>query len=125
MLGSAYGAVMQYLAEMREQPSGPPFAMYYNMEMENLDVEAGFPVAKAFPGRGEVKASELPAGPVATCLHLGPYQQLTAAYSALTQWVVEHGYEPTGVTYEVYLNDPQTTPPEALQTQIVFVLRQK
>jgi effector-binding domain-containing protein len=33
------------------------------------------------------------------------------------------GYEVTGVCYEIYLNDPQRTPPESLQTQIVFPIQ--
>jgi effector-binding domain-containing protein len=35
----------------------------------------------------------------------------------------ENGYQPTGVAYEVYLNDPDETPPEELQTQIAFPLK--
>lgn len=123
LLGGAYGAVMQYLAEAQEPPAGPPFALYHNMDMADLDVEAGFPVARVLPGHGEVKASELPAGLAASCLHVGPYDKLSEAYAALGQWVQARGYEPTGVVYEVYLSDPGDTPPDQLQTQIVFALR--
>ena len=45
VLGKAYGAIAQYLGELGEQPVGPPFAAYYNMDMQNLDIEIGFPAA--------------------------------------------------------------------------------
>jgi effector-binding domain-containing protein len=52
----------------------------------------------------------------------GRYGDITPAYDALTQFVKEQGYEPTGISYEFYLNDPAETPQEQLQTQIVFPL---
>jgi hypothetical protein len=42
MLGEAYGTVAQYLGELGEYPAGTPYADYYNDDMQNLDVEAGF-----------------------------------------------------------------------------------
>jgi len=44
------------LNELGEKPLEAAFAAYYNMDMENLDVEMGFPVAKPLAGRGEIKA---------------------------------------------------------------------
>jgi effector-binding domain-containing protein len=123
VLGQAYGAIMQYLAEIGEQPAGPPFVAYYNMDMQNLDLEVGFPVRVALPGRNNIKASRIPAGKMAACLHTGPYADLPHAYESLQRWMGEHGYEASGAAYEVYLNDPQTTPPDALQTQVMIRLK--
>jgi effector-binding domain-containing protein len=39
------------------------------------------------------------------------------------QWMAEQGYEGTGVSYELYLNDPTETPPAELQTQIIFPVK--
>jgi hypothetical protein len=55
VFGAGYGKIGQYLGELGEQPSGPPFAAYYNMDMDNLDVELGFPVARQLPGQDEIK----------------------------------------------------------------------
>ena len=123
MLGEAYGAVAQYLGELGEYPAGPPFAAYYNDDMENLDIEAGFPVARELEGRGEIEAGEMPGGKAATCMHIGPYDEIEAAYNALTEWIEDQGHEPTGISYEMYLNDPDEVPPEELQTQILFPLK--
>jgi len=123
VFGKAYGAIAQYIGELGELAGGPPFAAYYNMDMQDLDVEIGFPVPKRLPGRGEIKAGEISAGKAATCLYTGPYQEIGPAYEALSQWIADNNYEATGVAFEFYLNDPSETPPQALQTQIVFPLK--
>jgi effector-binding domain-containing protein len=123
VIGRVYGAVSQYMAELGEQPAGPPFAAYYNMDMQDLDVEAGFPVSRPLPGRGDIQASEIAGGKAATCIHVGPYSEVGPAYETLSQWIKENGYDATGVAYEMYLNDPQQTPPQELKTQIVLPLR--
>ena len=123
LLGRAYGAVAQYLGTLGEAPAGAPFAVYYNMDMEDLDIEAGFPVAKVLPGKGEVNANEIPAGEVATCIHTGSYETIGTAYEVLDQYLKEQGREATGIAYEFYLNDPMEVPPEELKTQIVLPLK--
>lgn len=123
VLGKAFGAIAQYLGELGRQPAGPPFVAYHNMDMQDLDVEIGFPVPGKLPGRDDIKASEIPGGRAATCLYVGPYSDIGPAYNALSQWMKENGHEPTGVAYEMYLDDPDQTPPEELKTQILFPLR--
>jgi effector-binding domain-containing protein len=110
------------MSELGVPPAGAPFVAYFNMDMQNLDMEIGFPVMQPLPGKGEVQASQIPAGKAATCLHTGPYPEIESAYKALSNWVAEKGYTPTGVAYEFYLNDPGETPPQELQTQILFPL---
>jgi effector-binding domain-containing protein len=122
-LQQAYGAIMQYLGELGEQPSGEPFAAYYNMDMQALDVEAGFPVSRQLPGRGDIVAGLIPAGKVATCLHIGPYDQIAPAYEALNKWIADNRHQATGVMYEYYLNDPRVIPPEEPRTRIVLPLK--
>ena len=123
LLGESYGKIAGYLAKLGEEPTGAPFAAYYNMDMQNLDVEIGFPVAKPLTGQGDIQASEVPGGKLGYALHTGRYSDIAPAYDALTQFVKEQGYKPTGVSYEFYLNDPEETPQEKLQTQIVFPLK--
>ena len=123
LLGESYGKIAGYLAELGEVPAGAPFAAYYNMDLHDLDVEIGFPVAKAILGKGEIQASQVPGGKLGYALHTGRYGDIAPAYDALAQFVKEQGYEPTGVSYEFYLNDPQETPQEKLLTQIVFPLK--
>ena len=121
-LGKAYAAIGAYLAELKVEPAMPVYAAYYNMDMQDMDVEAGFGVAKAVPGRGEIAAGEIPGGRQAYCLHVGPYDQVAAAYEALGRFMAEQGLQPTGVAYEYYLNDP-STPGVVPETEVVFPLR--
>jgi len=123
VLGAKFGQVAGYLAELGEAPSGAPFVAYYNMDMNDLDLEIGFPVGKNLAGKDEILAGELPAGKYATCLHIGAYDQLVPAYQALTAWIEANGFQPTGVAYEYYLNDPMETPAQELKTLIEFPLK--
>jgi effector-binding domain-containing protein len=96
---------------------------YYNMDMQDLDIEAGYPVIKPLAGRGEIHASMLPEGLVAETVFTGPYLEMGPAYEGLSHWVKENGYEMCGTVYEVYLNSPAEVAPEQLQTRIVFLLK--
>ena len=64
VMGRVFGEVIQYLGSLGEFPAGPPFAIYYNMDMQDLDVEMGFPVIRNVPGQATVQAGEIPAGQV-------------------------------------------------------------
>lgn len=122
-LGKAYGAIIQYLNEIGEKPSEAAFAGYYNMDMENLDVEMGFTVAKPLAGKGEIQASEIPAGKQVSCFYKGPYSQMEPVYNDMMQWINENGHTPTGVSYEFYYNSPMDVPESELLTKIVFPLK--
>lgn len=117
--GVAYGAIITYLETMGERPAGAAFATYFNMDMESLDVEAGFPVAHRIPGKDEISAGEMPAGPYAVCHYVGPYGDLSEAYETLTHFVTAQGYTPVGIVYEWYLDGPDVAP-EKTRTDIAF-----
>jgi len=123
VIGSAYGAIMRYAGELGTWPSGAPYVAYLNRDMQDLDLEIGFPFARKLPGAEPVVAGEIPGGSAASCLHTGPYEELAEAYAALRAWVEANGYSAAGPAYEFYLNDPESTAPEALRTQIVFPLK--
>jgi effector-binding domain-containing protein len=117
--GRVYGEILQYLRELGEQHVGAAFAAYHNLDMQNMDVEAGFPVSKPLPDRGEIRAGKIPGGMVAICHYTGPYDKVGPAYEELKQFAMEKGYAPGGVCYEWYLNGPEV-PPQDLKTDIVF-----
>jgi effector-binding domain-containing protein len=123
LMGQTFGKLMQYLGKIGVSPAGPPFAAYYNMDMQDLDVEIGFPVKDAVQGEGEIEPVEIPGGAYVSCLYTGPYEDFELPYNALTAWLEENGRQGTGVSYEFYLNDPENTPSDKLQTQILFPLK--
>jgi effector-binding domain-containing protein len=121
-LGRAYGEIMQLLGSQGVQPAGAPFSIYYNMDMEDLDVEMGFPVAGAFNAGGRVKPGVLPGGRTAVCVHKGSYETIGDSYNALSAFIQQNGAAPRGLCYEFYLTDPQVTNPQDLLTEINFPL---
>ncbi len=121
-IGNAYDQIMKYLSEIGENPSCAPFTAFYNMDMQDLDIEIGFPVSKVLPGKNEIKSGEIPSGKYASCLYVGPYGKTEPAYNTLNEWIKENGYTTTGVVYEHYLNDPTEIPESELETKIVFPL---
>ncbi len=122
-LGKCYASIGQYMAGLGEAPAGIPYVAYFNMDMQDLDMEVGFKISRPMPGKGPIQAGTLPNLPVATCTYTGPYPEMRSAYEELNRWVEEKGLQASGIVYEFYLNDPATTPAEALETQIVFILK--
>jgi len=123
VIGEAYAAIAQYLQELGEPMTGAPYAAYFNMDMQDLDIELGFPTAKALPEKDNIHPSEIPGGKFATCVHVGPYGDVEPTYNTLFEWMKSHTYQWSGVAYEFYLNDPDETPPEKLQTQIFLPVK--
>ena len=125
VLPKSFDAVAHYICDLGQQPTGAPVVAYYSSdpEMQHMDIEIGYPVEQELPGQGNIQLSELSGGKAASCLYVGPYDQLRSAYEAIMQWMQAQGHEATGVCYEIYLNDPEQTAPEALETQIVFLLK--
>ena len=123
VLGKAYNEIMAYLGELGVQPVDAPFAAYYNMDMENLKVEIGFPVGKAIAGQDKIVASQILGGKKAVCLYKGPYKEMGPIYKAMTQWINENGHHSTGVVYEFYYNSPIEVPESELLTKIMFLLK--
>jgi effector-binding domain-containing protein len=123
VLGHEYGRIFQMLQAHGSIPSGPPFVIYRNMDMQDLDLEIGFPVVGDLESEGDVVRAEIPAGRVAACLYTGPYEGIGEAYDGLMRWMEEHGVEGSGFSYEFYLNDPFEVPPSEIQTDIRIPLK--
>lgn len=122
-IGKAYCNIAHYLDEIGEQPAEAPYTAYYNLDMEHLDVEMGFPVSRQLTGRGEIKAGVIPAGKYAECLYKGLYSDMVPAYDAMNKWIAENGFEATGTAYEIYYNSPEEVPESELLTKIMLPVK--
>jgi AraC family transcriptional regulator len=76
------------------------------------------------PG-GDIQVQTVAGGEYAMTTHAGPYNNLGRTYAELLgQWVPRSGRELRDVPcFEVYLNDPQSTAPEDLLTDIYAPLQ--
>lgn len=121
-LGKAYGAVETRAAEAGVTFAGPPFARYRALDerFEEFEVEAGFPFESPIEGDEHVAASTLPGGKAAATWHIGPYDELGAAYEAVMRWITEKNRVPVGDAWETYHSDPMVEPDPGLwRTEVV------
>ncbi len=96
-----------------------PIQMLYHDEAfspERSDVEAQMVVAQDGP---DVKRK--PACLCAAVQHRGAYDKLYQAYDALCAWLAEHTeYRMCGPAMDRYFGDPDNTPPDQLETGVLF-----
>lgn len=123
VIGKAYESIFNYLNENGVKPVDAPFTAYYNRDMENLEVEIGFPVAKELAGKDEIIASQIPAGKKVISIYHGAYQEMGPTYEAMMKWISERELQPTGVVYEFYYNSPMEVPENELMTKIMFLIK--
>jgi AraC family transcriptional regulator len=57
-------------------------------------------------------------------MHTGPYDTIGESYDALMGFVRENELEMDSFSYEFYLDDPRSTPPEELKTEIFFPVKE-
>lgn len=101
--------------------AGAPMIMYYDdfsaegFNPQKVDAEAAWPVVDK-----SLVTSTLPAVRAASCMYVGPYDGLEQAYGAVFTWINENGYQMLFPTREIYHNDPATTPPDQLITEILI-----
>ncbi|MCA8951627.1 MAG: AraC family transcriptional regulator [Planctomycetes bacterium] len=91
---------------------------------ERIRFDACVTVGPEVVGEGGIAIDELPGGPHATTLHRGPFETLGETYLALFGgWLPTSGRElRPGPCIERYLDDPESTPPEELETEIAVPL---
>lgn len=114
-------------------PAGPPMGVYFNdpkqVPEEELLWQIQSPiagdVAPLDPDEQGLGVKQVEGAEVAATMHKGPFDQVGATYSALAGWIMEHGYEIAGPGEEIYLSEPEKTPPEELLTEVRFPVRKR
>ncbi len=117
-----FGALMQTMGRAGLAPAGAPLIVYHEVIDEHTDgdVEICVPNARALDGDGDVYSRELECGPMATTTLRGPCDEIGSAYHTVMGGISERGHEIVRPPREIYLNDPQTVPPEELLTRVAF-----
>jgi effector-binding domain-containing protein len=119
------GVLMETVAGSGATRAGPPFLVTMG-EMDDpagVDLEIGVPIEGPFEATDDVAESVLPGGTVASTVHVGSYRSIGRAYGALAPWIAEQGREIAGPPVEIYISDPDETPPEELRTEVRFPVR--
>ena len=79
----------EYLDSQGVKPTGPGFAVYYEVGAVVVDVEVGYPIDLAVEGNDRVKCGELPAVKAAVTTYVGPHKDMPEAHRAVHMWMHE------------------------------------
>ncbi len=73
---------------------------------------------KGLPAISRVRLETFREGPSAQILYIGPYAEEDETIQRIHQFIEQQGHKLRGKHHEIYLSDPNRTPPEKLKTVI-------
>jgi effector-binding domain-containing protein len=117
---AACGEVWSFIRAAKLPRPGRHVAVY----LEDGLVEVGAEVSGPFVGNDRVHCSQLPAGRVATAIHLGPYPQLAHAHAAIREWCDAHGHGRSNICWEIYghWQESWNANPANIRTDVYYLL---
>lgn len=123
-MGTAFSDILAFMHRKDIAPAGSALSVYPAFNKTPMKFRAGFFVHEgdAAKASGTVKSGHTPAGDVVTLTHTGPYAGLAASYKMLMEEMQHDGLSYATPAWEVYLDDPDTTPPTDLRTEIFIAL---
>jgi hypothetical protein len=95
---------------------GRHIAVYLDGE---INLEVGQEIAAPFASTGDLICSATPGG-VVTTTHIGPYDRLGDAHTALRNWVADHKRTLAGPNWEIYGH--WTDDPSQLRTDVFYLV---
>lgn len=123
-MGRAFGDVMAFLEHHGIAPAGPPLAVYGDHDDTRMAFRAGVFVSAnaARAAEGDLRADATPGGEVIHFTHVGPYSLLRDSHRALMEHCAAEGLKVGAPTWEVYVDDPATTPEHRRRTELYVPL---
>lgn len=123
-LPAFFGKAFQELMEAAHRGGAcivaPPFARYFSVTPQAVEVEAVMPLDIAVGRSGRAVPQLLAKGEAIQVKHTGPYDAMQPAYGAIQQWLASHHARAAEPPREVYLTSPVEVPdPQGWQTMIV------
>lgn len=119
----AFAQLTEAIARGGVRAKGAPRAHYHYRDGAETGFELGFPIVAddaSAAKRAGLGVGQTFSGNAFSMVHEGPYAELSKAYKRLEQELSAQGFSGSGDTWEVYLNDPDNTPPAELRTQIYW-----
>ena len=113
--GGHIGSGSRMIGVFHDDPESTP--------SDRLRSDAAITLPANAPSPDGLVEQRIPAGRYAHVVHKGGYEGLPGAWTALKkEWLPKSGHRMGGPSYEVYLNDPSTTPKAELLTEIYMRL---
>ena len=119
--GQSFDKITTYLESINVLLGGEPIVCFHNMDLENLDIEVGFPTAIFVSGKDEMSAQTIHSQKVVSAIDLGAYEKQDPTLEEIFAWIQENGYEMQGKIYYQYLNDTNRPENEFLTKMIIPV----
>ena len=116
----AFQTLGSFVGRNRVEVIGPPIAVYRDHTTRSMTMDVGMPVAAGGLNvvSGDIKAGNTPGGAALKAVHVGPYDRLRDTYSLIDAELKRRGSPMPAMSWEVYLDDPMTTPAADLRTEI-------
>ncbi len=121
-MASGFGEVFSFKEKLGIEPLSMPTAIYTEMPAgDQMAFRTGFFVSAEDAARAEgpVQSGVIMAGEAFTTTHAGPYANLHETHKALWDHMEAQGVEGATPFWEVYIDDPTTTPEAELRTEIL------
>ncbi len=134
VIGPTMDAMFGAVKEHALQPVGPAFFKYNIVNMPELEIEFGVPVASLTASAGPLIGGTLPAGRYAQTTYWGHYDNLMDVNAILIGWAKEKGIVWDATTgsdgdhfaarFEIYPNSPEEEPdPNKWETTVAIKIR--
>jgi len=105
--------------------TGPFMTIYHDEEQpEEADIEVTVPITgRIMIDDPKLEVRNMKPMKVASLVYKGPYESIGPEYGKLLAYVDQEGLEITGPMMDVYLNDPNSVPPEEILTEIMIPVK--
>lgn len=124
-MGEMFGELMNYMTRKKVEMTGQPYTIYHTWNPEGYTVvEAGIPVDRVVPSKGNVVFTKSPGGKAVKAIYFGSYEGIGTAHEAIEKYVKINKLEIIGPPWDIYITDPQNEPdPAKWETLVLYPIK--
>lgn len=124
ILDRGFGELMAAVGRAGLTPANAPIAVFVEIDDRSFSAELMVPLAAAVSGPSPgLTPTTTPSGRALRVLHVGSYESLEETYAEIETFIEDKGLDIRELFVERYLNEPRTTAPMDLRTEVYVMLR--